>query len=240
MSATVASISASVKVRAVSCISTRIARLFFPDPSSVPDRHRTSRYAPHARVGRHSASTSCCAGTASSTTTAKSRRTIGNRETACAAGSGAQSGSSSSSKTTGALRQFKARATGAGAARRSSRLARIQHPGRAARMKRRVRGRLGHHRQRRGQRLDVAFDVEEIDAALAAVPLFGQRRAERQARDSLRLRIFVASAKEATTALENAHPFLFAIDVGPKDVDAVRRAAWYASRPGGLRSGFEP
>src|ERR1700730_15879134 len=87
--ATVPSISACVKVRAVSCISTRIARLFFP--GSIPAPRYTSNRAISSTKGGFSlwsASSTAWALTSSPTTTAISRRTMGSFDTFVAVRSG--------------------------------------------------------------------------------------------------------------------------------------------------------
>ena len=134
---------------------------------------------------------------------ARSRRTTGSRETGLPGrhAAVASAPSRSSSNTTGAFGSSKRADAGAGAARPSSRprLPSIDDaaptgpdaaPG--ARSARVV------SVTRRGQRLEVALDVEEVDVARRLAPLLGQRGSEREPADAQRLLVAAGRARWKT------------------------------------------
>ena len=146
-SASVASMSASVKVREVSCISTRIARLFLPSVSPAPavDVEQSNARSTWGGLALRPARRAAPAPERfSSTTSARSRRTTGTRETGLPAGTGPPSAAlDGRARRRPAPGQVEVRGRGAGAARPASRRRRRRSTtrGRAARMQRRMRDR---------------------------------------------------------------------------------------------------
>src|SRR6185503_19327929 len=69
------------------------------------------------------------------------------------------------------------------------------------------------------QRFEIAFDIEKIDIAQAAIPMLGQRRSKRQGTDAQRLVVALAVSHEAAARFEHAHALQFAIDVRAQDVE---------------------
>src|SRR5215467_3737515 len=90
---------------------------------------------------------------------------------------------------------------------------------RAAGVQRRVRRCFGPNDKRRSERGDIGLDVENVDTALAAVPLHGISRAKGETADAQGLRKALAVAQKTSSRLENPNAFRFAVDIGAQSLD---------------------
>ena len=256
--ASVASMSASVKVRAVSCISTRIARLFLAGcqaGAAVDVEHR--EWSTHVRRlrGVQRIEQRPARGARRPPPTARSRRTTGMRETGLPTGTRpcGRATCRSSSNTTGARGRSKCRtrrgmqlADPAGRRRRRRSTAR-----RAAGMQRRVRRSPRRERARaRPAPRGRPSRRRSRPRASAAPHCSGRRGAEREAADAQGLRVAGApSRRNSGRSRTRGRALRLAIDVGAQRLDEAgqQRGAHHvevrgdriAARATGCRAGIE-